>query len=58
MGHRMSLAAALLLAFTYLPAQAQTAGAKAAAKAPYTDRNKLNGGWGEVRLPDGTIIKQ
>jgi mannonate dehydratase len=33
---------------------------KAAAKFPYgaNDRNKLNGGWGEVRLPDGTIIKQ
>jgi mannonate dehydratase len=31
---------------------------KAAAKYPYTDRNKLNGGWGEIRLPDGTIIKQ
>ena len=30
---------------------------KAAAKYPYT-ANKLNGGWGEVRLPDGTIIKQ
>ena len=33
---------------------------KAAAKFPYgaNDRNKLNGGWGEIRLPDGTIIKQ
>jgi mannonate dehydratase len=31
---------------------------KAAAKFPYEDRNKLNGGWGEVRTPDGTIIKQ
>jgi mannonate dehydratase len=31
---------------------------KVAAKFPYTDRNKLNGGWGEIRLPDGTIIKQ
>jgi mannonate dehydratase len=33
---------------------------KAAAKYPYgaNDRNKLNGGWGEIRLPDGTIIKQ
>jgi mannonate dehydratase len=30
---------------------------KAAAKMPY-GQNKLNGGWGEVRLPDGTIIKQ
>jgi mannonate dehydratase len=30
---------------------------KAAAKYPYA-ANKLNGGWGEVRLPDGTIIKQ
>ena len=28
---------------------------KAAAKMPY-QANKLNGGWGEVRLPDGTII--
>ena len=31
---------------------------KAAAKYPYTDRNGLNGGWGEVRRRDGTIIKQ
>jgi mannonate dehydratase len=31
---------------------------KAAAKYPYENRNKLNGGWGEVRTPDGTIIKQ
>jgi mannonate dehydratase len=37
---------------------------KAAAKYPYTDRGmggegrKLNGGWGEVRKRDGTIIKQ
>jgi mannonate dehydratase len=32
---------------------------KAAAKAPFTPgRNNLNGGWGEVRLPDGTVIKQ
>jgi mannonate dehydratase len=30
---------------------------KAAAKYPY-GANKLNGGWGEVRRPDGTIIKQ
>jgi mannonate dehydratase len=35
---------------------------KAAAKYPYNrdqgPRGKLNGGWGEVRLPDGTIVKQ
>ena len=33
---------------------------KAAAKYPYgaNERNKLNGGWGEIRKPDGTIIKQ
>lgn len=32
---------------------------KEAAKAPFTPgRNNLNGGWGEVRLPDGTVIKQ
>jgi mannonate dehydratase len=33
---------------------------KAAAKFPYgaNERNKLNGGWGEIRLPDGSIIKQ
>jgi mannonate dehydratase len=34
---------------------------KAAAKYPYgTDgaRARLNGGWGEVRKPDGTIVKQ
>jgi mannonate dehydratase len=32
---------------------------KAAAKAPFTQgRNNLNGGWGEVRRRDGTIIKQ
>ena len=31
----------------------------AAAKAPFTPgRNTLNGGWGEIRRPDGTIIKQ
>jgi len=31
----------------------------AAAKAPFTQgRNNLNGGWGEVRRRDGTIIKQ
>ena len=30
-----------------------------AAKAPFTNgRNNLNGGWGEVRRADGTIIKQ
>jgi mannonate dehydratase len=35
---------------------------KAAAKYPYSpgtgDRGRLNGGWGEVRRRDGTIIKQ
>jgi mannonate dehydratase len=31
---------------------------KAAAKAPFTDRNGLNGGWGEIRTSDGTVIKQ
>jgi mannonate dehydratase len=30
----------------------------AAAKAPFTDRNGLNGGWGEIRKADGTVIKQ
>jgi mannonate dehydratase len=31
----------------------------AAAKAPFTQgRNNLNGGWGEVRRSDGTIVKQ
>jgi mannonate dehydratase len=36
---------------------------KAAAKYPYkpdlsTERGRLNGGWGDLRLPDGTLIKQ
>ena len=36
---------------------------KAAAKFPFTDdpgsaRGGLNGGWGDVRLPDGTVVKQ
>jgi len=35
---------------------------KAAAKYPFkrddTERGKLNYGWGELRLPDGTLIKQ
>ena len=32
---------------------------KAAAKYPFTPgRNNLNGGWGEIRRQDGTIIKQ
>jgi mannonate dehydratase len=36
---------------------------KAAAKYPFrndpaTERGRLNGGWGELRLPDGTLIKQ
>ena len=30
----------------------------AAAKHPFNRDNPLNGGWGEVRLPDGQIIKQ
>ncbi|HKF49006.1 MAG TPA: enolase C-terminal domain-like protein [Terracidiphilus sp.] len=30
---------------------------KEAAKSPFTP-SPLNGGWGEVRLPDGTVIKQ
>lgn len=31
---------------------------KAAAKYPFHRDNPLNGGWGEIRLPDGQIIKQ
>ena len=32
---------------------------KAAAKAPFTGgRGNLNGGWGEIRRRDGTVIKQ
>ena len=31
---------------------------KAAAKKPFDANRALNGGWGEVRLPDGQIIKQ
>jgi mannonate dehydratase len=35
---------------------------KVAAKYPFrqdnNDRGRLNGGWGDVRLPDGTVIKQ
>ena len=34
---------------------------KAAAKFPFTDagpRSGLNGGWGDLRLADGTVIKQ
>ena len=30
----------------------------AAAKHPFTRQDPLNGGWGEIRLPDGQIIKQ
>jgi mannonate dehydratase len=30
---------------------------KEAAKAPFKEDN-LNGGWGEIRLRDGTVIKQ
>jgi mannonate dehydratase len=29
-----------------------------AAKYPFTDTNHLNGGWGELRTLDGTVIKQ
>jgi len=29
-----------------------------AAKFPFTDNNHLNGGWGELRTLDGTVIKQ
>lgn len=31
---------------------------KAAAKSPFTNSNGLNGGWGEIRRIDGTVIKQ
>ena len=35
---------------------------KAAAKFPFTGapgaRSGLNGGWNDLRLPDGTVIKQ
>ena len=31
---------------------------KAAAKAPFSSNNNLNGGWGEIRRLDGTVIKQ
>jgi len=31
---------------------------KEAAKAPFSSRNNLNGGWGEIRRLDGTVIKQ
>jgi mannonate dehydratase len=31
---------------------------KAAAKYPFGRTDPLNGGWGEVRLPDGQIVKQ
>jgi len=35
---------------------------KAASKYPFrqdnNERGRLNGGWGDVRLPDGTVIKQ
>jgi len=32
---------------------------KEAAKSPFTPgRNNLNGGWGEIRRLDGTVIKQ
>jgi hypothetical protein len=30
----------------------------AAAKRPFNRANPLNGGWREVRLPDGQIVKQ
>jgi len=29
-----------------------------AAKYPFNHSQPLNGGWGEIRLPDGQIIKQ
>ncbi len=31
---------------------------KEAAKSPFSSRNNLNGGWGEIRRLDGTVIKQ
>jgi len=31
---------------------------KAAAKFPFNRTDPMNGGWGEVRLPDGQIVKQ
>ena len=31
---------------------------KAAAKHPFNRTDPMNGGWGEVRLPDGQIVKQ
>jgi hypothetical protein len=31
---------------------------QAAAKRPFDRSRPLNGGWGEVRLPDGQIIKK
>ncbi|HLK62493.1 MAG TPA: enolase C-terminal domain-like protein [Bryobacteraceae bacterium] len=31
---------------------------KEAAKSPFQSRNNLNGGWGEIRRLDGTVIKQ
>jgi mannonate dehydratase len=31
---------------------------KAAAKTPFSSNNNLNGGWGEIRRLDGTVIKQ
>ena len=31
---------------------------KAAAKRPFNRTDPMNGGWGEVRLPDGQIVKQ
>ena len=30
----------------------------AAAKRPFNRTDPMNGGWGEVRLPDGQIVKQ
>jgi hypothetical protein len=30
----------------------------AAAKHPFKRDDPMNGGWGEVRLPDGQIVKQ
>jgi hypothetical protein len=39
------------------PLQSDEIDEKEAAKAPFT-ASPLNGGWGEIRLRDGTVIKQ
>jgi mannonate dehydratase len=36
----------------------EKAAAKYAFRRENTERGRLNGGWGELRLPDGTLIKQ